>query len=194
MNQKISKKRSKNISKTGSSDRLIYSIIILAVSAILIYLIFINRDDLKRLSSYGLFGIFVINFISSATVLLPAPGTATVLLGGTGYNPILVGLVSGLGASIGELFSYFLGFGGRGMLKTLEMESKVVKNLENKFHRSGFMTTLIVSFLPLPIFDFIGLIAGAVSYPVVNFFMATLLGRTTRNILFALGAAKLITL
>ena len=173
---------------------LFFRAVILSISLILLLIILIYRDELKSLSRYGYFGIFVVNFISSATIFLPVPGIATVFIGGAVWNPILVGLISGAASSIGELFGYFLGFGGRGFLKTIEHEGKWVKRLENTFLKSGFNTTLIFSLIPLPIFDAIGIIAGAVSYPVEKFFLATILGRTVRNIVLAWTASQLLPL
>jgi len=183
------KKRVNKISKDGLFSRAL----VLAVSAVLLYLIWVNREDLKNLSGYGYLGIFVINFISAATIFLPTPGTATVFLGGAVWNPLMVGIASGLGSGTGELFAYFLGFGGRGLLKTEEGKYKWIKKLEEIFKKSGFRTSFVFAILPLPIFDIIGVIAGAVNYPVWKFFLAVTSGRILRNIVFAVSGAKIFS-
>src|SRR3989344_3066303 len=102
------KRRYRIIKKSPSPrDGLLFRLVILAVSIILLCLIWVYRDELENLSRYGYAGLFIVNFISAATVLLPTPGTASVFLGGALWNPLIVGVVSGLGSSIGELFAYF---------------------------------------------------------------------------------------
>ena len=187
------KRRYRIIKKSPSPrDGLLFRLVILAVSIILLCLIWVYRDELENLSRYGYAGLFIVNFISAATVLLPTPGTASVFLGGALWNPLIVGVVSGLGSSIGELFAYFLGFGGRGLLKTDAGKNEWIKRVEGKFHKSGFWTTFIFAVLPLPVFDVIGLIAGAFNYPVSRFLLAVTLGRVLRNIIFAFTGAKLL--
>ena len=66
-------------------------------------LIFIFRDYLAKLSSYGYLGIFLINLIGSATILIPTPALVATFVGGSIYNPLLVGILSGIGACL--LFS-----------------------------------------------------------------------------------------
>lgn len=166
-------------------------ILVLAISILLILLIWSQHGRLSKLSKYGYLGLFIINFISSATVFLPFPGTASVFLGGAIWNPYLVGLISGIGASIGELFGYFVGYGGRGLTSQFERNQWFTK-VEEYFHKTGFMTTLVFSLLPLPIFDFIGVLAGALNYPIWKFTLATLIGRIIRNVFIAWSGAKII--
>lgn len=163
----------------------------MVISALLLYIIFNYREELKNLSSYGYLGIFVVNFISSATILLPLPGTASVFIGGAVWDPILVGIFSGLGSAIGELFSYFLGYGGRGLVSGIEKKQKWVKKVEEHLQKNGFWTIFIFALLPLPFFDIIGILAGAANYPIWRFFSAMVLARCLRNILFALTGTKL---
>ena len=174
-------------------DSILFRAAILAVSIALLCFIWVNREELKNLSEYGYAGIFVINFLSAATVLFPAPGTATVFIGGAVWNPFIVGLVSGLGSGLGELFAYFLGYGGRGLLKDEENKHKWIIKLEKAFSKSGFRTSFIFAALPLPFFDVIGVIAGAVNYPVWKFLLAVTSARILRNILFAIGGDKFLT-
>lgn len=173
------------------SDGKVFRLVIFCITILLLLLIWSQHGRLSKLSKYGYLGLFIINFISSATVLVPFPGTASVFLGGAIWNPYLVGLISGIGASIGELFGYFVGYGGRGLTSQFEKNPWFAK-VEQYFHKAGFMTTLVFSLLPLPIFDFIGVLAGALNYPIWKFTLATLIGRIIRNIFIAWSGAKII--
>ena len=184
----------KDIKKRSSpADSLILRYVILGFSVFLLFLIFYYREELKNLSDYGYAGIFIVNFISASTVLLPLPGTASVFIGGAVWNPVIVGIVSGLGSAIGELFTYFLGYGGSSLLKNMAKKKEWINKVEKNFHKNGFRTTFLFALLPLPVFDVIGLIAGAVNYPVWRFFLAMVSARIIRNILFALTGTKLFS-
>lgn len=178
--------------KITIKDGLLFRLVILFVSVLLLYIIWIFKDELKNLSNYGYAGIFVVNFISASTIFLPLPGTASVFIGGAVWNPLIVGIVSGVGSAIGELFAYFLGYGGRGFLRSAEKNNGWVIKMEKYFHKSGFWTTFIFAALPLPVFDVIGVIAGAVNFPVGKFFMAMVIARILRNILFAFTGARFL--
>ena len=185
-------KNRRKTKKTILKDGLLFRLGILAVSLILLLLIWINREELVNLSRWGYLGIFIVNFVSNATVIFPVPGAASVFFGGAIWNPFVVGLFSGTGAAMGELFAYFIGFGSRGIFKNHIKKKPWIKNVEKYFQQSGFLTVLIFSALPLPVFDVIGLLAGSLNYPVVKFFLATLTGRILRNTIFAWMGARVL--
>lgn len=144
------------------------------------------------MGSLGLVGIFFVNFFASATVVVPLPGIASVFVGGAVLDPIAVGVVSGLGAALGELLAYFVGFGGRAFVREGGDRDKLLNLVEGHFHSAGFATTLVFSALPVPVFDVIGILAGSLNYPVWKFFLATLIGKVGRNILVAWTGEKFL--
>lgn len=166
-------------------------IFVLALSILLILLIWSQRESLASFSRLGYVGIFLVNFVSSATVLFPLPGVASVFAGGGVWNPFLVGIFSGVGASLGELLGYLVGYGGSGLVKSWE-KKKWVKIVKSFFAKNGFLTVFLFSAIPSPVFDIIGIIAGAVNYSIWKFALATLTARVARNILLAWIGAKLI--
>ncbi len=69
----------------------------------------------------GYFGAFLISFIGNVVILFPIPYMLfPFVLGGltdntTGqflFDPLIIGIISGLGAMIGEMTGYLLGYGG----------------------------------------------------------------------------------
>ena len=160
----------------------------------LILLIWTQKEVFRHLTKLGMLGLFFINLLSSASIFFPLPGVATVFLGGALWSPVLVGVVSGLGAALGELSGYFVGFGGRGIIGTLDYKKNWVIRIEGFFTQNGFVTTLIVALLPLPFFDFIGILAGTINYPMWKFFLATFLGRSIRDFIIAWTGARILPL
>ena len=59
--------------------------------------------------AYGYLGAFIISIFGNFTILLPVPYTLTIYAFGATLNPLLLGLVCGLGATIGEFSAYILG-------------------------------------------------------------------------------------
>lgn len=141
-------------------------------------LIFVFRNTLAQLSSYGYFGIFLINLLGSATIVIPAPSLIATFVGGSIYNPLIVGIVSGIGASIGETTGYLAGYGGSVAIT----DHKHFKKIEKWMNKNGFITLLILSFVPNPIFDLSGIFAGATGYSFKKYFAAVVIGKTLRFI------------
>lgn len=175
------------------SDTLL-RIVVFAVTIILLLILWQNRKFLYQFESLGYIGLFVINAVSNATVFLPLPSIAAVFIGGSVWNPLIVGFVTGLGNAVGELVGFFLGFGSRGILDKLDGKRlKLLKKVEKWFKKSGFITVFVMSAMPLPVFDVIGVLAGTLNYPIWKFFIATALGRIMRNFIIAWSGAKIIS-
>ena len=181
------------MSRKGTKDGVAFRWIVLSVSIALLFLIWIFRNELKDFSEYGYAGIFIVNFVSSATVFLPAPGAASVFIGGAVWNPVTVGIISGMGSAFGELFGYFVGYGGSGIFKTEKRNHKWIEYLQKNFNKSGFWTTFIFAAIPNPFFDAVGIVAGVANYPIWKFFIAIVGARILRNIMFAFTGNKIFS-
>ncbi|HYA22320.1 MAG TPA: VTT domain-containing protein [Thermoproteota archaeon] len=137
-------------------------------------------------SNYGYAGVFLVELISNATILFPLPGAAaTVIAGALLDNKILVVLAAGLGAALGELTGYLVGYGGKRFVEKRE-EYEAVKRL---FSKIGLIAIFLFSALPLP-FDIVGMLSGATGLNPVVFFALTFMGKTvSRLMLVFLGAS-----
>lgn len=166
-------------------------ILLIAIIVVLPLLLFrgYNQASLLKL---GYFGIFFINFITSATVFIPIPGAATAFLSGAILNPFLVGIAAGVGATLGEIFGFLTGYQGRNLLENYKKQIKWLGRVEDFFKINGFLTIFVCALLPFPFFDFIGVLAGVMRYPILKFMLATFIGRVVRDILFALFGAKIL--
>lgn len=161
----------------GNKDKIIKYFFILASIAISGTIIYF-RNELARLSEFGYLGIFLINLVGSATIIIPTPSLVATFVGGSIYNPLLVGIFSGVGASIGELTGYLAGYGGSVAIK----ENKHYKKIEKWMNMNGFVTILVLATVPNPIFDLSGIFAGVTHYSLKKFFTAVLIGKTVRFI------------
>ena len=99
-------------------------------------------------------------------------------VGGSIYNPIIVGVLSGIGASIGETTGYLAGYGGSALIK----ENKNYMRVEKWMSINGFATIFVLACIPNPIFDLTGLFAGATKYSFKKYFLAVVSGKIIRFI------------
>jgi len=140
----------------------------------------------ERLLSYGYVGVALVMFMSSATVILPAPGLAVVFAAGRFLDPLLVGLFAGIGAAFGELTGYMAGYGGRQALERSGRAGRIQKWME----RNGFLTIFVFAALPNPAFDVVGIAAGGLKYDVRKFLLAAAMGNIVKASCMALLGEK----
>jgi len=92
-----------------------------AITLFLAIFIALNKDIVQQLSGYGYLGLIIISALGGATVLIPVPmlaiqfamgGVLDPWFGPMVVGPLFVGLVAGLGETIGALTIYMTGYGG----------------------------------------------------------------------------------
>ena len=167
--------------------RPILAVVIAVGISISVYLIGDRIEDFGR---YGYPGIFVLNLLSSATIVIPAPGLAVVSVMGSVLNPFLVGLCAGAGDALGELTGYLAGYGGRAVAEDSERYERVVRWTQ----KYGLWVIFVLSVIPNPLFDLAGIAAGALKIPVYRFLIVCWIGKTIKTILFAWGGSTVIGL
>ena len=144
-------------------------------------LIFIFRGKLVYLQNFGYVGIFLLSMLGNATVILPVPAFLTALIGGAVFNPIIVGVVAALGATIGELTGYYAGVGGKEFVKT---DDKIIK-IEKWMQKYGLWTIFFLAAIPNPAFDLAGMVAGASKIPVWKYLVVVFPGKLIKFIIIA---------
>ncbi len=128
-------------------------------------------------SAFGYSGAFAVSFLGNATILVPFPYVVVpfVLGANMGYDPWFIGLVSGVGAAIGEMTGYFAGYYGRRLLK----EEDKVNGFREYVQQRPSMTPLIVWFLaatPIPD-DLLIVPLGVARYSWWRVFVPLLIGK-----------------
>lgn len=150
-------------------------------------LIFIFRKELIGLKSYGYLGLFLLNLLGSATIILPTPLFLTTFVVASFYNPFFVGLVSSLGSALGELTGYLVGFTGQEIV-----EDKRIKKVEKWMQRYGLWVVFVLAAIPNPLFDLAGIVAGASEIPVWKYLIVVWSGKLIKFMVIAyLGAGFL---
>jgi membrane protein YqaA with SNARE-associated domain len=145
-------------------------------SLLVVYLTTRYHNELRGLGRAGYLGLFVISILGNATIIIPAPVFVLACAAGMVYGPIPVGLISGLGAALGELTGYYAGYGGSSVIP----EGKWYQRLERFMSRHGMLTIFLLAAIPNPLFDVGGMIAGALKMPVLKFIIAAWVGKALR--------------
>lgn len=150
--------------------------------------IIMARDQIESIGAYGYPAIFAVSLISNAAFLLPAPAIALVLAAGGTHDPIAVGVVAGLGATIGEMTGYLVGQSSQSILE----DRPLYWRIEKLMRRSGTVVIFVLAAVPNPLFDVGALVAGALRMPVWRFLLGAWFGKSLRfALLAAFGAASL---
>ncbi len=160
--------------------------LILALAITVVVYSFRNR--LRSVTSYGYLGLFLISIIGNATIILPVPTFLTAFLGGGIYNPVLVGVISAAGATIGELTGYLAGIGGKAIVENQAMYDRFSRWME----RYGLVALFVLAAIPNPFFDVAGIIAGMSHMRVSTYMLVVWAGKIVKFVLIAyLGAGSI---
>ena len=136
-------------------------------------------------SPVGLVVLFGLAALSTATLVLPAPGLALTAIAGAAGDPVLVGIVAGLGQAVGELTGYAAGVSGRSLLPDNAASVRLTYWLKAR----GLVVIFVLALVPNPLFDLAGVAAGAVHIPVSRYLAAAAAGKVIKNLVIAGGAS-----
>jgi membrane protein YqaA with SNARE-associated domain len=132
-------------------ERYLQIVALLFVLALSVF-IFLSREKVVALGAYGYLGVFLISIITCSSIVVPVPGWILVATFGAILNPVLVGIVSGLGGTIGEMTGYLLGYGGRLAVENVGIYTRMVQWMK----RWGSVTIFVLALIPNPFFDLAG--------------------------------------
>jgi uncharacterized membrane protein YdjX (TVP38/TMEM64 family) len=174
---------------TGWRLNVVRGLVLLAVIA-LTAVLFIYRNEVQKFGALGYPGIFFISMLSNATLILPVPGVLFTSAMGAVFNPWWVALAAGTGAAIGELTGYLAGFSGQAVIEN----KKWYERVSGWMKKYGDITILVLAFVPNPVFDITGMVAGALRMPLWRYLLMSWIGKVGKMLLFAFGGASILKL
>jgi membrane protein YqaA with SNARE-associated domain len=139
-------------------------------------------------------GIFLVSIFGNFTVIFPIPYLFVLLYlvigwpgGITIFEGLLLGIIVGAGAAIGETTAWLLGRTQSGSLEESSTGQQILKLREQIERGYGGLLIFLYAASPLP--DDILLIAlGATKYPLWKAILYSFLGKVTLALLITLGA------
>lgn len=137
--------------------------------------------DPETVGQFGLGGIFVASMLSHLTVVARDMFIPMFLPLASVYNPLVLGASAGIGAAVGEITTYFLGWG---VAESLEENAQDESRLSSWIRKYGLWAILLVAVTPLPDTPIV-LLAGSRKLPFAKLFAVECVGKTA---LYTLGA------
>jgi uncharacterized membrane protein YdjX (TVP38/TMEM64 family) len=172
--------------KETTKQRLISFLILIGVIGTTSLLI-IYRHKIQDFGSLGYPGIFLVALFSNATVFIPLPGIMLTTAMGAVFDPFWVAIAAGLGAGLGEISGYMMGFSGRGLVQRTQVNAKV----EGWIKKYGVWVIMLMAAIPNPAFDLVGFSAGVLKMPIWKFLIGACCGNIIKMMIFAYGGAGL---
>ena len=166
-------------------------LLMFALSVVISLTIFFCRNELTRSKflKYGYVGLFFLNVVSNATVLLPAPSFVVAFIAGKKLNPFTVALVCALGATVGETTGYLAGYGGQSLV---DISSSFYSTVEKWMAKNGFATLVALAAAPNPFFDLAGVLSGVSHFPFYAFASAVFIGKFIKFFLLAVAGRRML--
>ena len=144
-------------------------------------------DKIKQHIAVSALGVLVTCFLANASVLLPSSSILIVVEYSMLINPFLVALCGSFGAALGEMTGFYVGRYGRKIVP-----NKFMKWVKAKLEKHKYPIVLLFSILPLPVFDVVGILSGAMKMNVLKFFGTCFIGKLTKMLCYVLLARELL--
>ncbi|NPA93047.1 MAG: VTT domain-containing protein [Chloroflexi bacterium] len=147
--------------------------------------LYLAQDRIAHLQTYGYPGVFLFSLLANASVILPMPSLVLPYVLGAVLSPWGVALAAGTGAALGEITGYIAGWSGKAVVE----DSRRYQQVQTWMARYGEWTVLALAFLPLPLMDLAGIVAGATRMPLWRFLLWCWIGKVLKMLaVAALGA------
>ncbi len=132
----------------------------------------------------GYIGVFTLSLVGSIIPFLPLPYLFLVVILSAKLDPLLLGLLAGLGGSLGKISSYALGrLGYRLLGETRKRKMSALRRLINRY---GAVGIFVFALTPLPD-DVLYIPIGITGYSFKRFIIASMAGK----VILAIGVAYL---
>jgi membrane protein DedA with SNARE-associated domain len=193
MNQQVERRR---LPWKGITLGVLTVVVTVALCVVVVY----YKDALMsvvHIEKYGLLGVFIFAFVAGSVVNFVATPFPYWLLVFTmpsilapswgALAPLWVGLISALGASLGQLLTFMVGYSGS------RIYHKFTVNINNRFYnrcigwaqRHGSWAVFAMSALFNPVHLPMTLAIAALRYPPLKFYIFSLLGNMVKSLFIA---------
>jgi len=156
-----------------------------AVTVVLCILVVLYWQEFIRFARYGYIGVFIISFLADVTVFVPVPSLFIVFTLGGVLNPILVGLIAGVGETIGSMVVYVTGLSSAKAFHALD--HLVMDRFRTWIKTRGALSVFVMASILNPLFYPFTAIAGMMHFGWWRFFLLCLAGKSLKNVLLAVA-------
>ncbi len=147
------------------------------------------KDKIEQHMAAGVLGVIIACFLANASVLLPSSSILIVVEYSMLINPLLVALCGAFGAALGEMTGFYVGRYGR-----KAVPGKLMEWVKAIMAGHKYLMILLFSALPLPVFDIIGILSGAMKTNTLRFFGVCFTGKLIKMLCYVYLAHELLPL
>lgn len=160
-----------------------------------------NWEYVSQIQRQGYAGLFLISLLAGSPIPIPTPAMILIFTFGSILDPLAVGLIAGLGNTVGGVSIYLAGRGGRRFFPTLDIPdpankvdpsrmerflAKIIPPRLREFaNRRGMISVFVLSFVPNPILTPVIIGMGATRYSFRKFLLASWAGKTAQTMILA---------
>ena len=139
--------------------------------------------------SLGYAGALISGFIGTSSLMISIfpPQIIVFLLSdpALGLNPLLLGILAGIGAGIGQFTHYYIGEGGRYVIS--EKYRKRIDTWKPRIEKYGAILIFLFAVTQFSPYDIIWIPLGMMNYPKKKALTASIIGKTVMLVTFAYG-------
>jgi len=139
------------------------------------------NSAVETLGRMGYAGALLAGFLGASIPFFPS--YILIPLMATQLNPMIVGVVSGIGAGVGQYLHYYIGLGGR-RLFSAETRARF-ERWRDRYGKYGFWLILALAATPITPDDIIWIPLGLMRYPRVKALIAGVTGKTMLSLFYA---------
>lgn len=165
---------------------LVRTFVLAAIGGYLLFVAALWLAGSFEVQTIGYPGVWLFSLIGASSIILPVPGLAAVCAGAApavGLDPAFLGVIAGSAEAIGEMTGYLAGASGGSFVQ----KNRHFPRIRNWVIRRGGIVFFLMSLVPNPLFDVVGIAAGSVRYPVRRFLLVTFLGKSIKSTWIAYG-------
>jgi len=158
-------------------------------------------EYITRFEHFGYLGLFLTTVLTGSPPPVPIPYMIIIFTFGAILKPQLVGLVSGIGLTVGAILLYLAGRGGRCFLPQFNISEPSSEGYYSRLARflrkiklprildfanqRGTLAVFVFSVLPNPFFAPMVVTMGTMRFSFVRFFLSCLAGQTAKAMVLA---------
>jgi membrane protein DedA with SNARE-associated domain len=147
------------------------------------------RDLIIGQAPQGYAGILSTTFLLDAALFLPSSSINVVLSNANLMHPLVVVLMGAIGVSLGEMMGFYTGASVGCLVK-----ETLIHRMSRLLSTRPYLVVLVASALPIPVFDLVGILAGAIKLHPIKFFASCLAGNGLKMACFVWPAAIIAAL
>lgn len=136
---------------------------------------------IEPLGKMGYLGVFLTGFLGSSLPFFPS--YILIPLMATQLNPLAVGLVSGVGAGVGQYLHYYIGLGGRQLFSP--KNQRRFEQWRDRYGKYGAWLIMLLAATPITPDDIIWIPLGLMRYPKAKALIAGITGKTILSLFYA---------